>query len=63
MSESRQRSATNLSKKINDELPYLVRKCKFEIKIEEIDFEDSSIDGIDKVIFFASTNTGMDKNN
>ena len=62
LSESRQRSATNLSKKINEELPYLkLENANFEIKFEEIDFEDSSIDGIDKVIFFASTNTGMDK--
>ena len=62
MSESRQRSATNLSEKINEELPYLkLENANFEIKFEEIDFEDSSIDGIDKVIFFASTNTGMDK--
>ncbi len=62
LSESRQRSATNLSEKINEELPYLkLENANFEIKFEEIDFEDSSIDGIDKVIFFASTNTGMDK--
>ena len=62
MSESRQRSATNLSNKINEELPYLkLENANFEIKFEEIDFESCSIDGIDKVIFFASTNTGMDK--
>ncbi len=62
LSESRQRSATNLSEKINRELPYLkLENANFEIKFEEIDFEDSSIDGIDKVIFFASTNIGMDK--
>ena len=62
LSESRQKSAIKLSKKINKELPYLkLENANFEIKFEEIDFENSSIDGIDKVIFFASTNTGMDK--
>ena len=62
LSESRKKSATNLSEKINKELPYLkLENANFEIKFEEIDFEDCSIDGIDKVIFFASTNTGMEK--
>ena len=62
LSESRQRSAIKLSEQINKELPYLkLENANFEIKFEEIDFENCSIDGIDKVIFFASTNTGMDK--
>ncbi len=62
LSESRQKSAIKLSKKINKELPYLkLENANFEIKFEEIDIENCSIDGIDKVIFFASTNTGMDK--
>ena len=62
MSESRKKSATILSEKINKELPYLkLENANFEVNIEEIDFENCSIDGIDKVIFFASTNTGMDK--
>ncbi len=62
LSESRRRSAISLSKKINKELPYLkLENANFEVKIEEVDFENCSIDGIDKVIFYASTNTGMDK--
>ena len=62
LSESRQKSAIKLSEKINNELPYLkLENANFEIRFEEIDFEDCSIDGIDKVTFFASTNTGMDK--
>ena len=62
LSESRKKSANKLSEKINKELPYLkLENANFEIKFEEIDFESRSIDGIDKVIFFASTNTGMDK--
>ncbi len=62
LSESRQKSAIKLSQKINQELPYLkLENANFEIKFEKIDFESSSINGIDKVIFFASTNTGMDK--
>ena len=62
LSESRKKSANKLTQKINEELPYLkLENANFEIKFEEIDFEICSIDGIDKVIFFASTNTGMDK--
>ncbi len=62
LSESRQNSAIKLSEKVNKELPYLkLENANFEIKFEEIDFENCSIDGIDKVIFFASTNTGMEK--
>ena len=62
LSESRKKSAIKLSQKINEELPYLkLGNANFEIKFEDIDFESCSIDGIDKVIFFASTNTGIDK--
>ena len=62
LSESRKKSAIKLTQKINEELPYLkLENANFEIKFEEIDFEICSIDGIDKVIFFASTNTGIDK--
>ncbi len=62
LSESRKKAAIRLSEKINEELPYLkLENANFEIKFEEIDFESCSIDGIDKVIFFASTNTGIDK--
>ena len=62
LSESRKKYAIKLTQKINEELPYLkLENANFEIKFEEIDFEICSIDGIDKVIFFASTNTGMDK--
>ena len=62
LSESRKKAAIKLSEKINNELPYLkLEKANFDIKFEEIDFEDCSINGIDKVTFFASTNTGMDK--
>ena len=51
-----------MSEKINNELPYLkLENANFEIKLEQIDFENCSIDGIDKVIFYASTNTGMEK--
>ena len=62
LSESRKKSAIKLSEKINDELPYLkLENANFEIKFEIIDFENCSIDGIDKITFFASTNIGMDK--
>ena len=62
LSESRQNYAIKLSNKINNELPYLkLENANFDIKFDEIDFEDSSIYGIDRVIFFASTNSGMDK--
>ncbi len=62
LSKSRHKSAIKLSEKINSELPYLkLENANFEIRIEEIDFENCSVDGIDKVIFFASTNTGIEK--
>ena len=62
LSESRYKFALNLSEKINKELPYLkLENALFEIKFEEIDFENCSSNGIDKVTFFASTNTGIEK--
>ena len=62
LSDSRQKSAIILSEKINKELPYLkLENAKFEIKFEEMSYEDYSIHGIDRVIYLASTNTGMDK--
>ena len=45
LSESRQKSAIKLSEKINKELPYLkLENANFEIKFEEIDFENCSIE-------------------
>ena len=61
LSNSRRKSAINLSRKINDELPHLkLENANFKVKFEEVEFENASEMGIDKVTFLASTNTGAD---
>ena len=61
LSESRRKSAINLSNKINEELPHLkLENANFKVKIEEVDFENASESGMDKITFFASTNIGAD---
>ena len=61
LSNSRRKSAINLSRKINDELPHLkLENASFKVKFEEVEFENASEMGIDKVTFLASTNTGAD---
>ena len=58
LSESRHKSAINLSKKINEELPHLkLENANFEVAFEEVAFENVSERGMDKVTFLASTNT------
>ncbi len=59
LSDSRQKAAINLAEKINDELPHLkLENANFKVKFEEVEFENASEIGMDRVIFLASTNTG-----
>ncbi len=61
LSGSRRKSAMNLSKKINDELPFLkLENANFKIKIENLEFENASEKGMDRATFLASTNIGAD---
>ncbi len=61
LSNSRRKSAINLSRKINDELPHLkLENANFKVQFEEVQFENASEMGIDRVTFLASTNTGAD---
>ena len=60
LTQSRMKSAVILSKKINDELPYLkLENAKLEILIEELNKDEFTINGIDKITFLANTNLGM----
>ena len=61
LSDSRFKSAINLSTKINNELPHLkLENANFKVNLEKVNFEGASENGIDKVTFFASTNIGAD---
>ena len=61
LSDSRRKSAVNLSKKINEELPYLkLENANFQIKFEEVEMENATESGMDRVTFLVSTNTGAD---
>ena len=61
LSNSRRKSALNLSEKINYELPHLMlENANFEVKFEKLELENASEMGMDRVIFLASTNTGSD---
>ena len=63
LSESRNKAAVILSSKINKELPHLkLENAKIEIFIENLTDGKRSIQGNDKVIFLACTNSGMDMN-
>ncbi len=60
LSESRKKEATLLSKEINKELPYLkLENAKFNIEVKDLNNDDFSNKGIDKVIFTACTNVGI----
>ena len=60
LSESRIKSAIILSKGINSELPYLkLENAKFSILVEQLENNEFTINGVDKVTFIASTNSGM----
>ena len=60
LSKSRLKSAISLTKEINDELPYLkLENAKLEIQFEKLDIDEYTINGIDKITFVASTNSGM----
>ena len=63
LSLSRKKAAVILSSKINKELPHLkLENAKIEIFIENFTDGKRSIQGNDKVIFLACTNSGMDMN-
>ena len=60
LTKSRLKSAIILSKKINDELPYLkLENAKFEIEVEQLDNDEFAVNGMDKITFLAATNSGM----
>jgi DNA repair protein RecN (Recombination protein N) len=60
LSESRKKEATLLSNEINKELPYLkLENAKFNIEVKDLNNDDFSNKGIDKVIFTACTNVGI----
>ena len=59
LSESRRKSAINLSKKINEELPHLkLENANFKVQFEDVELENVSERGMDRVTFLASTNMG-----
>ena len=63
LSESRNNAAIILSSNINKELPYLkLENAKIEISIANLTDDRRSVHGKDKVVFLASTNSGMDMN-
>ena len=60
LSKSRLKSAIILSKEINNELPYLkLENAKFEIQVEKLDNDEFTVNGMDKITFLATTNSGM----
>ena len=60
LSKSRLKSAIILSKEINNELPYLkLENAKFEILVEKLDNDEFTVNGMDKITFLATTNSGM----
>jgi len=61
LSNNRKKYAEILTNKINLELPHLkLENANIEIKFEELNIENASNTGIDKVIFLATTNYGAD---
>ena len=59
LSNSRKNGAIKLCNAINHELPELkLEHAKFKIKFDELQIENASNLGVDKVVFLASTNTG-----
>ena len=60
LSQSRLQSAIILSEKINNELPYLkLDNAKLKIQVEELNDNNFTSNGMDKVTFLATTNSGM----
>ena len=60
LSKSRLKSAIILSKEINNELPYLkLENAKFEILVEKLNNDEFTVNGMDKITFLATTNSGM----
>ena len=61
LSNNRKKYAEILTNKINLELPHLkLENANIEIKFEELNIENASNTGIDKVIFLATTNYDAD---
>ncbi|MDC0227981.1 DNA repair protein RecN, partial [Alphaproteobacteria bacterium] len=61
LSNSRKKYAEILTNKINLELPHLkLENANINIKFEELSIENASKTGIDKVLFLATTNYGID---
>ena len=59
LSNSRKNGAIKLCNAINHELPELkLEHAKFKIKFDELQIENASNLGVDKIVFLASTNTG-----
>lgn len=59
LSNSRQKAATRLDKAVNDELvPLKLEKARFVTSVSEIPEQDWGPNGIDKIVFMASTNPG-----
>ena len=60
LSQSRIKSAVDLTNKINNELPHLkLENAKIEILIEKLKDDEFTINGTDKITFLANTNSGM----
>ena len=60
LTKSRLKSANILSKKINNELPHLkLENAIFEILVEQLDNDAFTVNGMDKITFLATTNSGM----
>jgi DNA repair protein RecN (Recombination protein N) len=60
LSKSRLKSAIILSKEINNELPYLkLENAKFEILVEKLNNDEFTVNGMNKITFLATTNSGM----
>ena len=63
LSKSRNDAAIILSNSINKELPHLkLENATIEISVENLTDDKRSIQGKDKVVFLACTNSGMDMN-
>ncbi len=60
LSDARQKTAEILDKKVAEELPALkLSKASFKTEIEQIPPHEWTANGMDKVVFLVSTNTGV----
>ena len=60
LSESRLKSAHVLTNEINNELPYLkLENAKLKIQVEKLNNNEFTVNGMDRITFLASTNSGM----